>query len=444
MFFVVALAISMCIGPVHSAAMRQVTRAHSLKSQHLPSNVSKSIAGDPFVFSDSERRSVAGHPLRRLDSSVETMAAAANGRFNGSDALAPLPVWPKTDVESVTAGLAATKARQSKVVEIEEPANASVDGHWLPLQGDLLLREEMRKKQLTTKITNEQCDQWLADATRVADGFTSGEISTSGRPFAMFTSAGNYSNVKAWLEGDNQYSSNRMWDLIVHSYADCDDPAGASAQLNNMADVFSCGPGDKYGSLDAMYQADHSVVSSYLCVGVIDDDAHGVDVGKLNELCEIVLREKLIVLSPAVSGHMVYQQSRPHAGGGLRRTTSFDMTYNIWSAPWLSYYLSMRETRLWAYHEQMYFKNLLGFSKYNHNDCMNQFFAVSDRIVFHNPDTRPNGLREVERMKQVVFSSGDADVDQLMDDLRPWGFCFDGHKRDQQEECPKVCQHYEC
>jgi hypothetical protein len=75
---------------------------------------------------------------------------------------------------------------------------------------------------------------------------------------------------------------------------------------------------------------------------------------------------------------------------------------------------------------------------------MNQFFAVSDRIIFHNPDTRPNGLREVERMKKVVLSSGHADVDQLMDDLRPWGFCFDGHKRDHQEECPKVCQHYEC
>ena len=86
MFFVVALAISMCIGPVHSAAMRQVTRAHSLKSEHAPSNMSKSVAGDPFVFSGSEPRSVVVHPLRRLDSSVETMDAAENERFNGTDA----------------------------------------------------------------------------------------------------------------------------------------------------------------------------------------------------------------------------------------------------------------------------------------------------------------------------------------------------------------------
>jgi hypothetical protein len=264
----------------------------------------------------------------------------------------------------------------------------------------------------------------LADATRVADGFTSGEISTSGRPFAIFTSAGNYNNVKAWLEGDDQHNSIRKWDLIVHSYADCDDPAGASAELKNMADVFSCGSGNKYASLDQMYQANPSVVNSYLCVGVLDDDAHGADVGKLNEMCEIVLQEKLIFLSPAITGHMLYQGNRPAAGGGLRRTIEFDMTYNFWSAPWLGYYLSMRDTRLQGPHEQMYVKNLLGFSTRNHNDCMNQFFAVSDRIVFDNPPVRANGVREWDRVKK------DLGVDQalekswqaLMKELKPFGF----------------------
>jgi hypothetical protein len=315
------------------------------------------------------------------------------------------------------------------------------DGHWLPLCGDLLAREEMRKKQLTTKITNEQCDQWLADATQVADDFMRGETSTRGRPFAIFTSAGNYSNVKAWLEGDDQNNSTRKWDLIVHSYADCDDPAGESAELKNIADVFSCGLGNKYESLDQMFHANASIVNSYLCVGVLDDDAHGADVGKLNELCEIVLQEKLIVLSPAITGHMIYKDNRPVAGCDLRRTIGFDMTYNIWSAPWLGYYLNMRETRLRGPHEQLYIKNLFGFSKYNHNDCMNQFFGVSDRIVFKNPAVRANGKREWDKVKNAMSHEDKAkekSILTLMNELKPLGFQFDHqhlHKRKRARRC---------
>lgn len=279
------------------------------------------------------------------------------------------------------------------------------------LEGQMLHREDRRKQLLTNPVNSSKCAEWLDRVTTVKTQYSASK-QLGRRPCVIFTSAGDHNNIHYWLKGHER----RRWDLIIHYYGN-----GTQAKaLQNVADVFVAGPGAKYSSLDDMYSANSSLLENYQIVGVIDDDAAGINVATLNFMCDVVAEQSLIVASPSIQGHHYLQENAQMKTSYIRRGAFFDMTYNFWNRQFLEDYLQVRDQRFTGSCEEIMIWNLFGFGNPHHNRCISHFFAVVDAVVFLNPALRADGVREAERDNSIYERRRVAQC--IMQDLSDFGF----------------------
>ncbi len=197
----------------------------------------------------------------------------------------------------------------------------------------------------------------------------------------VFTSAGDHSNLRRWLEG------RRDFDLWVAYYG---ERAGTFRQE---ADFYSLASGAKFQNLHSCYQSCGEVFARYDAVMVMDDDIV-IDATGLTRLFEIRRELDLWVLQPAfrLSGKISWDITRVSPTNKLRYTNFVEMTCPLFRRDKLDAFMAVFDPEIAGYGEDWWFLKTLGAD-------LEKRVAVVDEVACVNPhDREKGGTREIDRL----------------------------------------------
>jgi hypothetical protein len=198
----------------------------------------------------------------------------------------------------------------------------------------------------------------------------------------IFTSAGDHSNVRLWLQGRR-----RDFDLWVAYYG------AEPGALRSLATVYTVRQGTKFQNLHYCYANWRDLFAQYAAVMVLDDDiVIGADA--LTRLFEIRQELDLWALQPAfrVSGKISWGITRQQPTTRLRYTNFIEMTCPLFRRDKLDAFMAVYDPELIGYGEDWWFLRTLGAD-------LDRHVAVVDEVPCINPSDRSKGgRREIDRL----------------------------------------------
>ncbi len=202
------------------------------------------------------------------------------------------------------------------------------------------------------------------------------------RPYLVFTSAGDRSNVRRWVLGK------RSFDLWITYYG---DRPGALADI---ADLYSCHKGSKFQNLHNAYQAWPDLMRAYEAVLVMDDDIliGGEEIARLFELRREL---DLWLLQPAFSpwGKISHPVTRVVRTARLRYTNFVEMACPLFREDKLRAFIRVYDPVLVGWGVDWWYLDVLG-------PDLERRIAVIDEVVCLNPrDAAKGGQREIDRLQ---------------------------------------------
>lgn len=204
--------------------------------------------------------------------------------------------------------------------------------------------------------------------------------SDSRRRNLVFTSAGDRSSVRRWLNGP------RNFDLWICYYGD------RAGSLRGIADRYLERKGTKFQNLHYCYLTQPEVFQQYDAVMVLDDDLL-IGARALNRLFEIREQHDLWLLQPAFRpiGKVSWDITRVRPGSQLRYTSFVEMTCPLFRRDKLDDFMRVFDPAIAGYGEDWWFLHSLGQASRGR-------VAIIDSVTCINPfDSAKGGRREIDR-----------------------------------------------
>jgi hypothetical protein len=208
------------------------------------------------------------------------------------------------------------------------------------------------------------------------------------RRWCVFVSAGDFSNVAAWVEQE----PDRQWDLIVAFYGDSDEEF---RKLKELSDAIFPIKGGKFPNLKSLWSRQPDLFSGYEFIMVADDDLI-FQFGNLSQLFAIAARYQFSVSQPAFSsdGRISHEITRwPGIGSYIRIVNFVEITVPLFRADLLQAFLAVYDGVLVGWGIDWWFCQVLkSESSYR--------FAVLDEVVVVNPHDhqRRGAQREIVKL----------------------------------------------
>ena len=198
----------------------------------------------------------------------------------------------------------------------------------------------------------------------------------------VFTSAGDRSNLRAWLRG------RRDFDLWVVYYGDRPDT------FREEADLYSQRKGSKFQNLHHCYQEQREIFGRYDAVLVMDDDVL-IDGTAITRLFDIRREFDLWLSQPAfrIRGKISWDVTRMRPTTKLRYTNFVEMTCPLFRRDKLDAFMDVYDPKLSGYGVDWWFLQTIGgYDK--------KRVAVVDEVPCVNPfDRTKGGMREIDRLE---------------------------------------------
>jgi hypothetical protein len=198
----------------------------------------------------------------------------------------------------------------------------------------------------------------------------------------VFTSAGDRSNVRAWLQGE------RDFDLWVMYYGN------RPGTLQELSDLYAARKGSKFQNLHFCYQQWPDLLSRYDAIMVMDDDIL-IDASGITRLFGIRSERDLWALQPAfrLAGKVSWPITQLQATAKLRYTNFIEMACPLFRRDKLDAFMAVYDPELVGYGVDWWFLHSLGPGLANH-------VAVVDEVACVNPyDKNKGGAREIDQLQ---------------------------------------------
>jgi hypothetical protein len=198
----------------------------------------------------------------------------------------------------------------------------------------------------------------------------------------VFTSAGDRSNLRGWLEG------RRDFDLWVVYYGD------RPGMFQESCNFHVSRKGAKFPNLHFCYQRWPEVLARYEAIAVLDDDIV-IDAGGITRLFEIRRELDLWALQPAfrLAGKVSWDITAVHATAKLRYTNFIEMACPLFRRDKLDAFMAVYDPELVGYGADWWFLHTLGTQLENR-------VAVVDEVTCINPyDRSKGGVREIDTLQ---------------------------------------------
>jgi len=198
----------------------------------------------------------------------------------------------------------------------------------------------------------------------------------------VFTSAGERSNLRGWLQG------RRDFDLWVVYYGD------HSGTFQELATYYLNRRGSKFQNLHHCYQRWPQLLACYDAIMVMDDDIV-IDASGLTRLFEIRRELDLWVLQPAfrLAGKVSWEITAVHPMAKLRYTNYIEMACPLFRRDKLDAFMAVYDPELVGYGTDWWFLHTLGTELGNH-------VAIVDEVRCVNPyDRAKGGVREIDTLQ---------------------------------------------
>ena len=236
----------------------------------------------------------------------------------------------------------------------------------------------------------------------------------------VFTSAGDRSNLRGWLQGRRDFD---LWTVYYGS---------TGGMFQDVSDYYLARKGSKFQNLHYCYQRWPEVLARYDAIMVMDDD---IEIGAtgLSRLFEIRRELDLWALQPAfrLSGKVSWPITAVRPTAKLRYTNFVEMACPLFRRDKLDAFMGVYDPALVGYGADWWFLRTLGPDIHNR-------VAVVDEVTCVNPydKNKGGGGREIDtlqthQMRKEVWERIKAryDLDEQGRDLRefrrikrsPWG-----------------------
>ena len=240
--------------------------------------------------------------------------------------------------------------------------------------------------------------------------------------WCVFTSAGDYSNVGAWIPTDG----NRKWDLIVAFYGDSE---AECAQLTAIADRLIRSRGSKFQNLRSIFLQSPELFSGYEYIWVADDDLI-LNPRDIDRLFELASRYDFWVCQPAFSplGRVSYEITSK-GGAHVRITTYVEVTCPMFRADKLFEFLRIYDGTLVGWGIDWWYCNVFDVIRYRKA-------AIIDEIVVTNPHAhqRRGGKREIESLQPTAVREARWKETAARLQLQEYGFRNLAHISDSERQ----------
>lgn len=204
----------------------------------------------------------------------------------------------------------------------------------------------------------------------------------SKKPYLVFTSAGDFSNLHYWLDGE------RDFDLYIVDYGEQDHGYAA------LAEYYLPQKGGKFPNLYHVYQTQKELIESYKYVMVMDDDVI-IDSQGINQLFKLSAEKDLWLVQPAFEskGVIRHKITRQQPFVFLRYTNFVEMTCPIFRADKLRDFLSVYDPILVGWGVTNWVLDVMGKDMQGH-------VAIVDGISCINPRSRKGSpVREILKLQ---------------------------------------------
>jgi hypothetical protein len=201
------------------------------------------------------------------------------------------------------------------------------------------------------------------------------------RRYLVFTSAGDRSNVRCWLQG------HRSFDLWISYYGE------RPGHLAEIADFYNVRRDSKFGNLKFAYDTWPELLASYEAVLVSDDDViiSGAQISRLFELRE-KLDQWLLQAAFSPLGKISWDITRARWECSLRFTNFVEMTCPLFRKDKLDAFMRVFDPVLAGTGTDWWFMQSLG-------ENIEGKVAIVDAITCVNPtDRTKGGVRECDRL----------------------------------------------
>ena len=199
----------------------------------------------------------------------------------------------------------------------------------------------------------------------------------------VFTSAGNRSNLRNWLQG------RRDFDLWTVYYGDVD------GMFRDVSQYYLPRKGAKFQNLHYCYQQWPERLAGYEAVMVMDDDIV-IDATGITRLFEIRRELDLWTLQPAfrLSGKVSWPITAVHPTAKLRYTNFVEMACPLFRRDKLDAFMRVYDPELVGYGTDWWFLQTLG-------PDLDKRVAVVDAVTCVNPydKHKGNGGREIDTLQ---------------------------------------------
>jgi len=199
----------------------------------------------------------------------------------------------------------------------------------------------------------------------------------------VFTSAGNRSNLRNWLQGT------RDFDLWTVYYGD------RPGMFQDLSEYYLPRKGAKFQNLHYCYEQWPERLAGYDAVMVMDDDIV-IDATGITRLFEIRRERDLWALQPAfrLSGKVSWPITAVHPTAKLRYTNFVEMACPLFRRDKLDAFMRVYDPELVGYGTDWWFLHTLGAE-------LDKRVAVVDEVTCVNPfdKNKGNGGREIDTLQ---------------------------------------------
>lgn len=200
----------------------------------------------------------------------------------------------------------------------------------------------------------------------------------------VFTSAGDRSNLRRWLQG------RRDFDLWIVYYGE------QSGMFRELADFYVARKGSKFQNLHYCYEQWPERLARYEAIMLMDDDIV-IDATGITRLFELRRQLDLWALQPAfrLSGKISWDITAVHPTAKLRYTNFIEMACPLFRRDKLDAFMTVYDPELVGYGTDWWFLHTLGAELHNR-------VAVVDEVTCINPfDRTKGGVREIDRLQPL-------------------------------------------
>lgn len=254
------------------------------------------------------------------------------------------------------------------------------------VNSETILRSE--DKQKDTDVNSETMEDYSATMVSEINDLSIDELSGHeqvvkkvNRDFLLFTSAGDKSNVKQWIENDRNY------DIVVVYYG--------NTQFDYDVDEIYIRKETKFPNFQ-WYMKTHSI-DKYKAIAVWDDDIQASP-GAINQLFTEMLKSQADVFSPChTRGN--FPSLYKHNPDGWRYVEYVEMNAPMF-LPWkIKDFMSVFDPLIKGWGTELWYGHRCNKI---HNHCV---MAVSDSFCVFNPKTRKDGTREINKAQSEHIRS---------------------------------------